>query len=314
MLRKIIICFCIFSTLVPGVAVAAELYPSDIQYIDTDGKKEIHKIYELEAGENPDMIPKASFEQDGYEYQLKDIVKTAIPELETKEVTEPVTLESPSNKMEDILPLMPPTKVVETEDGFSGILNLDISTLKIESKGTGTSSYTVTAVRTYPNLAGADLQYIPKTTVENGKTLQFSSVDWKSDNTANVDGYAIADRYTAVVTYSGTATRSYSKGYIVTVEYKGTAAKTSDDITQYTAIFCGTYGRQSILSGTEQYFIFLLGGAVLVLILCAGYRILKKRGAKKHDEIDEANPYEASVQNDTDFSSDDDDVFPGVRP
>ena len=119
--------------------------------------------------------------------------------METKEITEPITVDSKSNQMESILSLIPATKDIVTEDGFTGTLELDISSIEIQSKGTGTSNYTVTATRTYPNLAGADLQYIPKITVENGNTLQFSSVEWVAGNTANVDGYAIADSYTAIV-------------------------------------------------------------------------------------------------------------------
>ena len=216
---------------------AAGVYPISVEMVQDGKQEEIHKVYELKNSETPEMIPKNDFEHNGVWYELRDILKEELPSYETKQITEPVTLESQSNKMEDILPLIPAEKDVQTEDGFSGRLELDISSVKIESKGTGRSSYRKSVTRTYPNLAGADLQYIPKTTVEGGSTLQFSSVEWQSDNTANVDDYAITDRFTAIVTYSGTGTRSYSKGYIVTAEYKGTVSKTSMDITRYTAVF-----------------------------------------------------------------------------
>ena len=212
-------------------------YPSKIETVQNGGKTEIHKIYELGADETPSSIPQDSFEQDGKTYVLKDILKNEIPSYETRKIVEPVTVESETNKMEDILPLIPAEKEVLTDDGFSGTLQLDVSTIQIESKGTGTSNYTMKATRTYPNLAGADLQFIPKTTEENGHTLQFASVDWQRDNTANVDTHAITDRYTAVVTYEGTGTRSYSKGYTVTAEYSGIVSKTATDTVQYTAIF-----------------------------------------------------------------------------
>ena len=57
----------------------------------------------------------------------------------------------------------------------------------------------------YPNLSSMDLEYIPKTTTENGRTLNFSTVDWQTDNTENVDDDAIGDRFSAIVTYTGTA-------------------------------------------------------------------------------------------------------------
>lgn len=178
---------------------ASPVYPSNIEYSNNGDIPEIHKIYELNSNDDPSILPKDSFEYDEYRYVLRDIVKTELPEMETKEITEPITVDSKSNQMESILSLIPATKDIVTEDGFTGTLELDISSIEIQSKGTGTSNYTVTATRTYPNLAGADLQYIPKITVENGNTLQFSSVEWIAGNTANVDGYAIADSYTAIV-------------------------------------------------------------------------------------------------------------------
>lgn len=137
--------------------------------------------------------------------------------------------------MNDILPLLEEEKQVVTEDGFSGTAKLDLSNLKIESAGYGTSTKNVSTTRTYPNLDSADTQYIPKTTVENGKTLELSGIDWQSDNTQNINDTAITDRYTAVATYTGTVSNSYVKGYTVTAEYKGTVSKTNTDKVLYTA-------------------------------------------------------------------------------
>ena len=287
MLKKIICCsVCVLS--ISSVVLAAEVYPSKIEYVENGGITEIHKIYELKADEDPSAIPRYSFEQNGYKYILKDIIEKEIPNFETKEYTEIITVESQTNKIEDILPLIPAQKDITTEDGFSGTMELDISTIDVQSKGTGTSSYTITATRTYPNLAGADLQYIPKTTVENGYTLQFSSVQWQTDNTENVDDYAIADRYTAVVTYSGTGTKSYSKGYTVTAEYKGTLSKTSVETTEYTAIFGGEKLEVEVINANDfklQYGLIPLGGITAALIAVGLYK-LKKKGARKNEDFD----------------------------
>ena len=78
-----------------------------------------------------------------------------------------------------------------TEDGFSGTAKLDLSNLKIEGAGYGTSTKNVSTTRTYPNLDSADMQYIPKTTVENGKTLELSGIHWQSGNTQNINDTAI---------------------------------------------------------------------------------------------------------------------------
>ena len=55
-----------------------------------------------------------------------------------------------------------------------------------------------------------------------------------------MDGYAIGDRYTAVATYTGSATSSYVKGYTVTADYSGTVSRIALNKTRYVAIFEGT--------------------------------------------------------------------------
>lgn len=92
----------------------------------------------------------------------------------------------------------------------------------------------------YPNLAGQDTQYIPKTIEEDGRTLTLQTVNWQTDNTANMDGYAVGDRFTAVATYTGTATSSYVKGYTVTADYTGTVSRIALNKVRYVAIFEGT--------------------------------------------------------------------------
>ena len=69
-------------------------------------------------------------------------------------------------------------------------------------------------------------------------TLQ--DVSWQTDNTGDLDGYAMGDRYTAVATYSGTATSSYVTGYTVTAKYVGTVSKIALDRVRYVAVFEGT--------------------------------------------------------------------------
>ena len=100
------------------------------------------------------------------------MVKTELPQAESKEYTEKVVISSKSNKMNDILPLLEEEKQVVTEDGFSGTVKLDLSNLKIEGAGYGTSTKNVSTTRTYPNLDSADTQYIPKNNRRERKDLR----------------------------------------------------------------------------------------------------------------------------------------------
>ena len=103
----------------------------------------------------------------------------------------------------------------------------------------GSSTKQLSVKRSYPNLAEQDTQYIPKSIEDGGRTLTLSDIQWQTDNTANMDGYAVADRYTAVATYTGSTTSSYVKGYTVTADYTGTVSRIALNRVRYVAIFEG---------------------------------------------------------------------------
>lgn len=283
--------------------VYAAYYPVSIDESTKNGVTTITKSYELNQNDDVTAISKEGFEQNGSFFIFKDMVKTELPQAESKEYAEKVVISSKSNKMNDILPLLEEEKQVVTEDGFSGTVKLDLSDLKIEAAGYGTSTKTVTATRTYPNLESADTQYIPKTTVENGKTLELSGIDWQSDNTQNINDTAITDRYIAVATYTGTVSNSYVKGYTVTAEYKGTVSKTNTDKVMYTAIFEETTPTEKN-KVNPLYAVLPLSGALAGI---AGTILLGKLKKRKGVEDEEE-----SEDNSVDAVDDDDDSYPGI--
>ena len=109
----------------------------------------------------------------------------------------------------------------------------------MEAAGYGSSTREVSATRSYPNLASQDTANIPKSIEEDGRTLTLQDIDWRTDNTASVAGYNLVDRYTAVATYTGTATSSYVTGYTVTADYTGTVSRIALNRVRYVAIFEG---------------------------------------------------------------------------
>ena len=179
-------------------------------------------------------------EQNGVHYTLTDLLKQETPEYQERNHTEEVSLSSKSKDMETILSLLPQQKEFVTEDGLSGTLTLQLDTVQVETAGYGSSTKTVTTTRRYPNLGSQDTSYIPKTVDENGRTMTLQDISWQVDNTGNLDGFSMGDRYTAVATYSGTATSSYVTGYTVTAKYSGTVSKIALDRVRYVAIFEGT--------------------------------------------------------------------------
>ena len=148
-------------------------------------------------------------------------------------------MESKSKDMESILTLLPQEKEFVTEDGLSGTLSLQLDTVQVAAAGYGSSTRQVSATRSYPNLASQDTASIPKSIEEDGRTLTLQNIDWRTDNTTGMSGYAIGDRYTAVATYTGTATSSYVTGYTVTADYTGTVSRIALNRVRYVAIFEG---------------------------------------------------------------------------
>lgn len=216
---------------------AAARYPTSVNRSE-DGT-EIRKIYDLSPAEDPVGIPRSDFEQDGFRYTLTDLLKQELPEYEERQHTETVSLTSKNKDMASVLALLPQEREFVTDDGLTGTLTLQLDTVQVEAAGYGSSTKEVSATRSYPNLAGQDTQYIPKTIEDNGRTLTLQNIDWQTDNTAATDGYALGDRFTAVATYTGSATSSYVKGYTVTADYTGTVSRIALNKTRYVAIFEG---------------------------------------------------------------------------
>jgi hypothetical protein len=236
-----IVSLCLIVSVFPIPAFSAEPYeliPVDI--INFPNRMEIRRIYELSANSDPARIPRTSFTRDNIRYRFTDIIRETIIGEETKILTEIETVDSPKNDIESILLLLPQTKEIITEDGFSGILHLNNSTIRADVSGYGSRTNDVSITRTYPNLYNRDSQYIPKTVTENNITYTLTNIEWRTDNTDNIDDFGIGNRFTAVASYSGVRTTSFVRGYIVTAEYTGEVSRSDISNVRYTVVFSGT--------------------------------------------------------------------------
>ena len=225
------------TTVSPTATPKEVCYPTSIDVRDEGA--EIRKIYDLSPDADPAGIPHTDFEHAGFYYTFVDLLKQELPEYEERSHTESVTFNSKSKDMESVLALLPEQKEFVTNDGLAGILSLRLDTVQVETAGYGKSTKQVSVTRNYPNQVSQDTENIPKTIDDGGKTLTLADIKWQTDNTANVNGYAMGDRYTAVATYTGTATSTYVKGYTVTAEYTGTVSRIALNRVRYVAIFEG---------------------------------------------------------------------------
>lgn len=285
------------------------VYPAEVRGSEENGIYRLERIYYLTSADDPAAIPTADFEREGRSYTLLDLLKNDLTETDTKEHIEVLTLNTDTKDMAEILKLLSSELEVSTEDGYSGVLALDHTSIKVEAAGYKSRSYDVSTTRTYPNLSDADTALIPKSVEENGRTLTLADIRWESAAEDQMDGYELTLRYTAVATYTGTATSKYATGYVVTADYGGEVTRTTCDTVVYTAVFSSigtvpdpdedssqadeTDGHLSTgddIDASDFNWLWLVLPAVLMLLAAGAYfgvKTIKRRNDNKWEEEEE---------------------------
>ena len=240
----------------------------------------IQKVYQLSLDDDPGLIPTEDFERNGRLYYLLDMTRKDEVGVDTKPHVQTVTRPSDTNNMEKILQTLDAEIEATTEDGYTGTLHLDHTTVKVTTDGYATKTGTVSATRTYPNLSDADLSLVPKTISDGGRSLTLADVQW--GNSTQEEGDGVVTRYTATARYTGSTSSKYATGYTVTADYSGEVSKTGCNVVTYTAVFGSTDapkdsgaqdGEPVDVSGIKRPLI--IGGAVLALAL-GGAFVYKK--------------------------------------
>ena len=122
----------------PAVPDAKVCYPTFI--VRNDDGTELKKIYDLSPEDDPAGIPRSNFQQDGFQYNLTDLLKQELPENESRQHTEHVSVESAKKDMESVLALLPQEREFITDDGLMGTLTLRLDTVQVEPSGYGSST------------------------------------------------------------------------------------------------------------------------------------------------------------------------------
>lgn len=282
----------LWAAAVPALAAetAAQQYPISVEeYMEGDSPR-IKKVYQLALNEDPASIPTGDFERDGRLYYLLDMTKQEEVGVDTQPYTQTVTLDSDTGKLEEVLKRLDPELETTTEDGYTGTLALDYTSVTVEAAGYATRTRNLSATRTYPNLSDADLALIPKTIEDNGKELTLADVQW--DSAEQMENGAAVTRYTATATYAGTSSTQYATGYTVTANYTGQVVRTDCKVVTYTAIFgsmeapaeSGQPGAETVAESAGHGSVWLLaaGGALLAGLLAAGgvFAVKKWKGRR----------------------------------
>ncbi len=271
---------------IPGYAadvVEAECnscyYPISVdEYVGGDfDEPRIQKVYQLSLDDDPTKIPTEDFTRNGRLYYLLDMTRQDEIGVDTKSHVQTVTLPSDTNNMEKILQTLDAEIEVTTEDGYTGKLYLDHTTVKVTTDGYATKTSTVSASRTYSNLSDADLSLVPKTISDNGRNLTLADVQWSN----SADGETT--RFTATARYTGTTSSKCATGYTVTADYSGEVSKAGCNVVTYTAIFGSIEAPKETENNTNTVDFsgfkrpVMIGGTVLVLALGCAFVFSKIR-------------------------------------
>ena len=270
-------------TTLPALA-AEQHYPVSVEeytYGPLDELR-INKIYQLSLSDDPSGIPTEDFDRNGRHYYLLDMMRKDEVGVDTQPHTETITMDSDTGDLAEVLKRLDAQMEVTTEDGHTGTLVLDHTSVKVEVKGYKTSSRSLSTTRTYPSLSDADLSLIPTTITDGGKTLTLADVQWSSDGTY----------YTATAKYTGSSSSRHATGYTVSASYTGEVAKTNCEVVTYTAIFGSTAITEeepsqstdpeapaSLNLGTNYLPVLgVVGGVIALLVaVCWGRQKMKER-------------------------------------
>lgn len=243
-----------------------------------DGRQTLTKVFEVGPNVDPEALKEDGLELNGFRYSLTSFTKEAFEKEITKQVSkdQEATLSSKSADAAkaEAFTAMPDT-IEYDEDGFTGILIRDSSSVTVSESGRSKKSGTSTKTKTY-EFAYNDDSLIPNTISVDGKTYTMSSRTWSEG--AFGENSTIPNSYIATVTYSRGWTTSVVNGYTATATYGGEVTKRETTMIRYRAVYTGESiveddQPDSTVGQAVMWTTVGVGGAALAV---AGYMLLKK--------------------------------------
>lgn len=253
-------------------AQVSTAYPISIQY-PAEENGVITKTYEVATKEEISLLGRDDVTYQGRVYQFQDISVEEVPFHDEKLYAEPVTGESSTKDADTIIATLEPQREVTTEDGYTGTLTPDATTLTTQVSGYGKSTKTKSVTKSYTGLADQDTAYIPKTITEGGVTYSLTGLTWSESSVYNPYDPDIGPRYNASAVYSGSYTTSYAKGYTYEIQYTGTLVK--DEVQSYrcTVIFAPVLEEDhwyDVFIGEDASPVAIALAVILLVLLLSG--------------------------------------------
>ncbi len=219
----------------------------EIQTSITEDKTKAIKIFESYEEINETelkILLFEDFEQDSFKYTKNSVDIEKVTKTDTIKATETLDVILTKKEKEklsnlEIINLFQDSLPYE-KDGYKGILQKDLSSLKIEpNKTESNTTYTNQTItlnekKTYYGLENNDYGLIPKTITKNGVTLNLVDANFVSTNNEAISSVAntgVGTLYNCNAVYKGSYikkipnTKTNVIDYKATMEYKGDISK-----------------------------------------------------------------------------------------
>ena len=238
-------------------------YPVSVQTSEEGGIRLLVKTFAVPEDTDPQTLVEGELIRRGITYEVTDILRRDLPgEIEKKTVSQSVTMDAETDKLEDILPLLK-SAMEYREEGFSGTLALDKSSVQTKAAGTSSYAYPLKEEKEFPNLDRNDLAYIPKTAEKNGVTLKLADVEW-TPIASGAENSEVPSLFSALATYTGTAWGSKADGYTVTADYTGEVSRVAEGQVLYSIVY------EEVMPEGSSFPWRIIGLVVLAIGLGAG--------------------------------------------
>ena len=201
-------------------------YASDIKTLEKE-----YTVDYKNADDFYNSIDKTIFENK-IGYELANIDRTDNLKTLTKEKEVIETLETNTDNLEKVISMFNETKDSQ-EDGYTGILKRDNSSLKIAIDKSYQEEYKVYLQKTYKNVPSNELNDIPKTIKSNGTTYYLINPVWTISETTKVSDNDVPLKYNGTMYYEGVKSKTIVTSYLATIKYSGELSKQVPDTTTF---------------------------------------------------------------------------------